>query len=227
MNLKSEQRALAMLTLYRGKIDGIEGGKTRAARDQFRLLEKIGDDADFSGHLKQKIFTLPLEDYQHPNDLADTVKKVCQSFHYDDPRLWAYIMATVKHETNNTYYPVEEAYYIRPDSRREAYQTGLRYAPYHGRGLVQITWDTNYKKYQAILNNNMFHDPDEALDPPTSLFILIHGMITGTFTDLRLTDFINKHECDYKQARRVVNSMDKADLIAGYAQEWEKLYEQK
>lgn len=227
MHLKAEQRALAMLTLYRGKIDGIEGAKTRAARDQFRENESLSDNADLAAELKQKIFTLPLESYQHPNDLADTVKRVCQSIYYDDPRLWSYIMATVKHETNNTYFPVVEYYYASSEKRRINYLKEKSYFPYYGRGLVQITWDFNYKKYRDILNNNMLAEPDEALDPPTALFILIHGMITGGFTGRRLTDFINKHECDYLHARKVVNGMDKADLIARYAKEWEALYGQK
>ena len=45
-----------------------------------------------------------------------------------DPRWVAYIMATVKHETNNTFEPVEEAYWLSESWRK----ANLRYYPWHG-----------------------------------------------------------------------------------------------
>lgn len=135
-----------------------------------------------------------------------------------DPRWIAYIMATVKHETNGTFEPVEEAYWLS-DAWRQA---NLRYWPAHGRGFVQITWPTNYEKMSHRLNMpDLARDYDLALDWDVAYEILVVGMLEGLFTGRDLDDFINEQYCDYYRARKIVNGMDKAALIAGYAAEYE------
>jgi hypothetical protein len=44
-----------------------------------------------------------------------------------------------------------------------------------------------------------------------------HGMRHGTFTGKKLADYINATGCDYRNARRIINGVDQAALIAGYA----------
>ena len=136
-----------------------------------------------------------------------------------DPRWVAYIMATVKHETNHTFEPVEEAYWLSHAWRR----ANLRYWPAHGRGFVQITWPTNYEKMSHRLNMpDLARDYDLALDWDVAYEILVVGMLEGLFTGRDLDDFINDDYCDYYRARKIVNGMDKAALIQGYALEYEK-----
>uniref|UniRef100_A0AC34G9W9 Uncharacterized protein n=1 Tax=Panagrolaimus sp. ES5 TaxID=591445 RepID=A0AC34G9W9_9BILA len=48
-------------------------------------------------------------------------------------------------------------------------------------------------------------------------------MQEGWFTGKKLSDYITLQKSDFRNARRIVNLMDKADLIAGYARDYDKL----
>ena len=121
----------------------------------------------------------------------------------------AYLLATVKWETGHSMQPVEEGY-PKTGSQLKAYQRSLRYWPWFGRGLVQITWENNYKKFGISI-------PEEALEWPTALKILFEGCVKGMFTGHKLSDYITKNNQDYVGARRVVNAQDKAEKISDYA----------
>jgi putative chitinase len=132
-----------------------------------------------------------------------------------DLRHVAYILATVLHETARTMQPIEEyghgaGYpYGIPDP-----QTG---ESYFGRGYIQLTWKQNYAFQQAKLGHPLVERPDCALEPDCAAAILYEGMGDGDFTGVSVSDYINEGECDYVQARRVVNGLDCAEQIAGYA----------
>jgi peptidoglycan hydrolase-like protein with peptidoglycan-binding domain len=156
--------------------------------------------------------------------MNDSEKKLLDQLLADtrltDSRWVAYIMATTRHETNNTFEPVQEAYWLSDEWRR----ANLRYYPWHGRGFVQITWEENYKRLSHRLNiPELATDPTSALDWGVAYEILVVGMIEGLFTGRDLGDYINDDYCDYLRARRIVNGMDKARLIANYAKDYEKL----
>lgn len=121
----------------------------------------------------------------------------------------AYVMATVQHEVAGTYKPIKE---FGGASRP--------YAPYFGRGYVQLTWKSNYQKYSNILNLDLVSNPDRVLDPQIALFILCHGMGNGTFTGKKLGQYVNANKTDFLGARWVVNDEDRKALIAGYANQW-------
>jgi putative chitinase len=124
----------------------------------------------------------------------------------------AYIMATVKHETANTFRPIEEY----------GKGKGHKYAPtYYGRGYVQLTWDYNYKKFSQLLGIDLFNNPSLATDPDIAYKIMIIGMNKGLFTGKKLLDYINLNKVDYYNARRIINGMDKASLISSYARQYE------
>lgn len=129
----------------------------------------------------------------------------------------AYILATVKHETNNTFEPVVEAYWLSENWRR----LNLRYYPWHGRGFVQLTWEYNYKKASEKLGLDLTTDPDAVLDPQVSAEILVVGMIEGWFTGKKLSDYITLSHSDFLNARRIINGRDKNVLIAKYAREYD------
>ena len=129
----------------------------------------------------------------------------------------AYILATVHWETNGTFKPVVEAYWLSEAWRKK----NLRYYPYHGRGFVQITWNYNYKKFSDILGKDLVKNPDLALDPEISAFIAVYGMIHGTFTGQDLSDHIRPGYVNYISARRIINGTDRAKEIAALASKYE------
>lgn len=128
----------------------------------------------------------------------------------------AYVLATVEHETNNTWLPVREAYWLSEDWRRK----NLRYYPYYGRGYVQITWRTNYEKFGKILGIPLAEEPDLALQQDYARIILVHGFVQGLFTGKSLSMYVNSRQTDFVGARRCINGIDRAQHIADIANRW-------
>lgn len=87
---------------------------------------------------------------------------------------------------------------------------------FRGRGYIQITGYTNYKKFADLLGIDLVMEPDLALEPDNAYEILVQGMVGGLFTGVGLPKFFNDIFDDPRRARRIVNGMDKADTIAGY-----------
>lgn len=130
----------------------------------------------------------------------------------------AYVLATAYHETAHTMKPVKEAYWLSEDWRKK----NLRYYPWYGRGFVQLTWEDNYKKAGEKLNEDLTTDPDRVMEPQVSAEILVIGSRDGWFTGKKLSDYITLQKSDFVNARRIINAMDKADLIAGYAKDYDQ-----
>lgn len=151
-----------------------------------------------------------------------------------DVRWAAYMLATLKHECADTYQPITErgakSYFDKYDAGtalgKQLGNTvkGDGYL-YRGRGFVQITGRFNYQSLGAKLgltgDDDLVLRPDHALHPGTAYRILSYGMRNGTFTSKKLADYINAKGADYRQARRIINGLDKADLIQGYATNFE------
>lgn len=138
----------------------------------------------------------------------------------------AYILATAYHETNFTMEPVEEAYYLKAkygwtDAKLDAWRArNLAYYPWHGRGFVQLTWEDNYIRAAAALDIDLVDNPLLAMEPEPAAAILVVGMLKGWFTGRKLDDYINDTQTNYVYARKIVNGLDKAETIAGYAREY-------
>jgi hypothetical protein len=132
----------------------------------------------------------------------------------DDPRWIAYVLATTFHETDKTMQPIREyglgrgQPYGVPDP-----QTGQ---VYYGRGYVQLTHKVNYQTMGAKLGIDLVNNPDQALDPPVAAKIIYLGMTQGLFTSHKLADYFNATTSDWYNARRIVNGLDRAMMIAGY-----------
>jgi len=45
-------------------------------------------------------------------------------------------------------------------------------------------------------------------------------MMEGTFTGVRLSTYFNPNKDDWMNARRIINGLDKANLIAGYGKSY-------
>lgn len=139
----------------------------------------------------------------------------------------AYVLATVHHEVDKTFLPIEE--YGRGKGKKYGSKikySGQRYeAPdklYYGRGLVQLTWYENYEKFGRILNLPLLQHPELLLQQDVSTKVTLIGMKRGLFTGVGLNNYINASKIDFKNARRIINVLDKADLIASYAEKYLK-----
>ena len=126
---------------------------------------------------------------------------------------YAYILATIEHETAWTFKPITE-------KGNQRYLTGKRYYPYIGRGYVQLTWDFNYKKFGKILNIPLLEKPELANEPKTAWKILEIGMVQGLYTGKKLADYLNDKGLDFYSARRIINGVDRASQIAGRADKY-------
>jgi hypothetical protein len=147
-----------------------------------------------------------------------------------DVRWAAYMLATVKHECANKWLPITE---YGPKAYFDKYETGTELGRrlgntepgdgwrFRGRGFVQITGRANYARMTRVLNMpgvDLVADPDQALRPEVAYRIMTEGMRRGLFTGKKLSDYIDGDRCDYKNARRIINGLDKWELIQQYAQ---------
>jgi putative chitinase len=145
-----------------------------------------------------------------------------------DIRWLAYMFATVKHECADRWKPIEEfgkgqghKYGIPvtvTDPAGKSYSNA-----YYGRGYVQLTWDYNYRNMGKVLGNRLLYEPSLALDAEVAYRIMSYGMRNGSFTGAKLSRFINADGCDYVNARKIINGLDQAQRIAGYATRLEKV----
>lgn len=143
-----------------------------------------------------------------------------------DLRYLAYMMATVLRECGAGMSPVREGF-ARTDAIARAYvaRQGYRYARpeangqvYYGRGLVQLTWGNNYRNMDAIFGDtNLYDSPDDALKLPIAIRIMFEGMTRGTFTTHKLSQYFNDTATDWLNARKIINGLDHAQLIASNA----------
>jgi len=132
---------------------------------------------------------------------------------YYDGRHLAYILATVYHETARTMQPIEEYGKGKGHSYGNKHTNGK---VYYGRGFVQLTWAYNYEVMGNKLGVNLLENPELALDMHIAKKILFIGMHDGMFTGKSLHFYFNDEKTDALNARRIINGMDKAELIAGY-----------
>lgn len=131
-----------------------------------------------------------------------------------DKRHLAYILATVWHETAKTMLPIEEY----GKGKGKAYSKLENGISYYGRGHVQVTWLVNYNML-TIRNKNgwdFVNNPSLLLQNKPSIWATFYGMRTGLFTSKKLSDYFNNEKNDPKNARKIINGLDKAELIVGY-----------
>ena len=210
--------------------DGIVGGKTWKVL-LLRLKEaernKINREAFFSecravlfyqGFTQQQVGGL--------NTLLDVLEENKISVNHA-----AYMLATAYHETAYTMQPITEyggrAYFDKYDTGKLA--AVLENTPekdgdgfkYRGRGYVQLTGFTNYKRAGSKLGIDLVNNPDLALDAGHAAAIMIAGMSEGWFTGKKLADYVDDYMPNYVAARRVINGVDKAAKIASEAAAFE------
>jgi predicted chitinase len=142
-----------------------------------------------------------------------------------DLRFLAYMLATSYHETGKLMAPVREGFAksdmaARRIVRNRKYGGEVNGHVYYGRGDVQLTWLKNYQAMGKLLSIPLAENPDLALKPEVSAAIMFEGMLRGSFTAKKLSDYFNDTKTDWVNARRIINGTDKAAMIAGYAREF-------
>lgn len=181
------------------------------------------DERVFFSSIKPGLFT------RLTQSQVDGIKAKLKAFkNAGFPVSWAaYGLATSYHETAKRMMPVREGLNVSDAYRKKHF----RYYPWYGRGDVQLTWRDNYVRAdkELGLNGRLVENADLALDPDISAQILVRGMLEGWFSgDAKGRHTLKRHLpkdvgslAQFKQARRIVNLMDKADLIAGYAMQFQ------
>lgn len=151
-----------------------------------------------------------------------------------DLRWAAYMLATVKHECADTWFPVMErgaqSYFDKYNSgtllgaRLGNTQAGDGFR-FRGRGYVQITGRANYEMLGRALQlgDQLIENPDLALGPEVAYKIMSYGMRMGAFSGKKLSDYISGNMCDYYNARRIINGLDEAETIRDYAEKLEQV----
>lgn len=155
----------------------------------------------------------------------------------------AYMFATTYHETAHTMQPIDEFGDDKYFRDNYCNRSDLGNGPanggksddgprFHGRGYVQLTGRLNYTKVTPIVrgfypgSTDFTQDPSAVKKTEYAAVIMFYGMFNGIFTGRALKNYIGDPDkgqiVDYRNARRTINGLDKADLIAGYAKEFEE-----
>lgn len=155
----------------------------------------------------------------------------------------AYMLATVRVEAYDfmrgvffgptieriSYASAEVHYGVGPTARRPTYARrhgnidvgdGFKF---RGRGFIQITWRSNYESFSSIAGVDLVASPDAAMEWEAALKIMVIGMVEGRFTGRKLDDYLGDGQSDFYGARRIINGLDKAHIIAEYAEKFLEL----
>lgn len=159
----------------------------------------------------------------------------------------AYFLATAKLETADSFLPVVEGYYMSGNRKQKLYNyyqknnphalktifpNGLSDPTYEGRGYVQITHNFNYQKHQDYILEkfgvDIVSNPDEILNNKDIAFEICQtGMFVRelSFTGKVMGDYFNDDGHDFLHARKIINGMNAASEIAGYAEKFFNIIE--
>jgi putative chitinase len=162
------------------------------------------------------------------NGLTTILDEWDKNYSHNDDRWLAYMLGTTHHETGRTMQPIEEW----GKGKGRPYASNLKMAldknknhiPYtdtkeifYGRGFVQLTWYENYAKASHKLHQDFLHNAAGVLEITNATQIMFFGMTEGWFTGAKLSSFFNPTTEDWKNARKIINGLDKWDLIKDYS----------
>lgn len=143
------------------------------------------------------------------------LNKISADENVSDLRWAAYMLATVKHECAGSWQPIAE--YGKGAGKKYGLPDNATGKVYYGRGFVQLTWKENYQSMGKVTGLDLVSNPDMAMNAGTAYDIMSYGMRKGSFTGVKLSMYIHDDVCDYVNARKIINGLDCADKIAGYA----------
>jgi hypothetical protein len=158
---------------------------------------------------------------------------------------FANILGTLRRETNDTFAPVQEGYWIPASKRVSAlynyytknnpkmlsqfFPNGKYGTNYLGEGFVQLSLLSNFINFNPLVqkkfpNYDIVKNPELAMIPEVAWLIMEEGMTrdTHTFRDINFTghtveQYLNDKILDWVNVRKVVNGLDCAHEIAKYS----------
>lgn len=178
----------------------------------------------FFTHIKQTLFGGRFKQSQ-----VDGISAILDEWEKNnskkDDRWLAYMLSTTHHETAATMQPIEEygkgrgrPYGKRLKMSRKSYSNTN--SIFYGRGFVQLTWYENYEKAGKKLKQDFINHPEKVMELGNATKIMFLGMAEGWFTGRKLSTYFNQTKEDWRNARRIINGIDRADWIANYARKY-------
>ena len=177
-------------------------------------------NAKFYYHVRHNLFGGRMTQVQV--NCIEALVAACKRHGVTSKAEFAYILATVYHETDKTFnHKIEE--YGKGKGKRYGRRLTMNGKPYtephiyYGRGLVQLTWWDNYKKVGDALGIDLLNNPSiigESIE--TACDIVVLGMRDGWFTGKKLSDYFGGKYTPEKgafYARYIINGTDKRSLI--------------
>lgn len=151
------QQILYDNNIYKFNVDGIYGKITREALRDFKSAYGLSGGDTLGATTAKALLRISQPDINGKYDFSTTrgtqkaIISECRKQGLTLNTQIAYVLATVEHETANTFKPVREAFWLN-----EAWRSNnLWYYPYYGRGYVQLTHQSNYQTYTNILGINL------------------------------------------------------------------------
>lgn len=149
---------------------------------------------------------------------GDCIRLICSYadvYSVVDVQAVAYMLGTAYHECG--FRAIKEIR-AKPGTTVRAMQDKYWNTGFYGRGYCQLTWKRNYEKFSELLGEDFVANPDLVLIPKNAAHILVYGMVHGSFTGKKLSDYFKPgKEPDWMNARRIVNGTFHADRVADAA----------
>ena len=146
------------------------------------------------------------------DELAAEIVKYCLSVGVTDESHIASILGNITIET------------VMGQYTEEIGGANTRYAPYYGRGLIQITWRDNYERFGKFFGQDFVTNVDLVKQLKWAIPIAVGGT-TGAngcplFTGVKMSDFGGGASFDFVGSRKTVNGTDKDQLVAAESRNW-------
>jgi len=190
-------------------IDQYDPGTTSEDGSQICKVDPTKLDA-----VSQRVLAaLPSREQAKAIKMVPLIMQSCAKAGVSDPAQLAYILATAQHETD--FWNTMDEY-----SRHHYDECGW------GEGMIQVTWCDKKRFVLQRLGLPAYRGiRDKRLTQPTiAADALCRGMKEGWYGQMRpIGQCIAGSKADYLCARQQVNGTDKWDLIAGYAQKFQKV----
>lgn len=169
------------------------------------------------------------------NSLNEILDAIDNEPRIQDARMVGCVFGNSAIESNWTFQPVIEGYWIKknriqklynyyklnnPGALKTIFPNGAKEPAYYGRGRVtQTTHISNYARASEEIfgDDRLVKNPDLILVPETDLKVAFLGMLEGWFTGKKLSDYFNDTKTDYRGSRKIINGVDRASEIASIA----------